>query len=379
VDRKVVVDNLRIVGIGGGTGLPVLLSGLRKFAHADVSAIVSVADNGGSSGRLRESFGIPAVGDLRNCLVALSGQDCALAGLFQHRFRAGGHLDGHALGNLIVTALYQQTGSLQQALEAARQLLPMKGLALAATETPATLCAAFEDGSMVRGESQVAAARKVIARVWLEPENPPASPGVLEAIEAAHAVVLAPGSLYTSLAPNLLVGGIAEAIRKSPAVKILVCNLTTQPGETDGFTASSHLRAVESLLGRRVVEYCLMNSATERVRSLLRPGTEAKPVICDTRWVRARGAVPIEADLLPPEGLSNPGDEIRHDAVKLGSLVMSVARGIRQDRRLYAVSSATQRSSTTKVRASLFRTNSIQPRQCARRGRTSACVSGYVA
>jgi uncharacterized cofD-like protein len=359
------VEKLRIVGIGGGTGLPVLLAGLRQFASVDVSAIVTVADNGGSSGRLRDSFGMPAVGDLRNCLVALSGKEGLLAGLFQHRFEAGGQLDGHALGNLIVTALYQQTGSLKLALEAAGRLLPMKGLALAATETSATLCACFEDGSVVRGEREVSAAGKDIRRVWLEPENPPPSPGVLEALHSADAIVLAPGSLFTSLAPNLLVGGVADAIRKSEAVKILVCNLTTQPGETDGLTASGHLRVVESLLGPSVVEFCLMNSATARVRSLVPAGTGSEPVICDTRWVRALGAVPIKADLL-----ADQEKEIRHDPVKLGSLIMSVTQAMRQGRDLRV-------AATAAIPANRFGSRWVRPHHSARKGGTSSCQSGF--
>jgi uncharacterized cofD-like protein len=366
------MDRLRIVGIGGGTGLPVLLAGLRKFAYADVSAIVTVADNGGSSGRLRDSFGIPAVGDLRNCMVALSGKEDLLAGLFQHRFHEEGQLDGHALGNLIVTALYQQTGSLKQALEAAGRLLPMKGLAMAATETPATLCALFEDGSTVRGEWQIAAAGKDIQRVWLEPENPTPSPGVLEALQSADAIVLAPGSLFTSLAPNLLVAGVADAIRKSEAVKILVCNLTTQPGETDGFTASGHLRVVESLLGPRVVQFCLMNSATARVRSLLPPGAESEPVVCDTHWVRALGAVPIKADLLAEQE-----EEIRHDPAKLGSLIISVARNMRQMKRLSEGIDSPE--SRAEAPANRFGTRWMRPRHRARKGGTAACQSGFTA
>ena len=366
------MDKLRIVGIGGGTGLPVLLAGLRQFASVDVSAIVTVADNGGSSGRLRDSYGIPAVGDLRNCLVALSGKEGLLAGLFQHRFHAGGQLDGHALGNLIVTALYQQTGSLKQALEAAGQLLPMKGLAMAATETPATLCALFQDGSMVRGEWQIAAAGKEIQRVWLEPENPPPSPGVIEAIHSADAVVLAPGSLFTSLAPNLLVGGVAGAIRQSKAAKILVCNLTTQPGETDGLTASGHLRVVESLLGPRVVEFCLMNSATSRVRSLLPRETRAEPVVCDMRLVRALGAVPIKADLLASDEA-----EIHHDPAKLGSLIVSVTEGMRQAHRVFALPET--HAPVQAVRATGFGSHWMRPRHCARKRGVSSCQSGFAA
>src|SRR5690242_4931012 len=153
---------LKIVGIGGGTGLPVLLRGLRKLAGIEVSAIVSVADNGGSSGRLRQNFGIPAVGDLRNCLVALSGNESVLVDLFQHRFASGNGLEGHSLGNLIVAALYQMSGSLKQASEIASRLLPLSGRALPVTEIQATLCAAFQDGTVVHGESQITAARRRI-------------------------------------------------------------------------------------------------------------------------------------------------------------------------------------------------------------------------
>jgi len=314
------VNKLRIVGIGGGTGLPVLLEGLLNVPGAEVSAIVTVADNGGSSGRLRDGFGIPAVGDLRNCLVALSGNGGVFASLFQHRFREG-DLDGHALGNLIVTALYQQTGSLDRALEAASLLLLTRGRALDATELSTTLCASFEDGSIVRGECQIAAARRPIERVWLEPESPPPSPGVVEAIRSADAVVLAPGSLYTSLVPNLLVGGVADAIRESAAVKIFVCNLMTQPGETDGYTASDHLRVAASLLGFGVVQFCVVNSVTDRARMKRYAEAGSEPVVCDTRGIRTLGAMPVKADLLQMYG-----GEIRHDPGKLAMRIGAIAR-----------------------------------------------------
>jgi uncharacterized cofD-like protein len=309
---------LRIVGIGGGTGLPVLLAGLGKEPGVELSAIVSVSDNGGSSGRLRESFDMPAVGDLRNCLVALSGDNSGLADIFQHRFSSGDGLEGHAVGNLIVTALYQRTGSLARAIEIASHLLPIKGRALAATETPSTLCAAFDNGTIVRGESDITAARRSILRVWLEPDSPSPSPGVLDAIRDADAIVLAPGSLYTSLIPNLLVAGVTDAIRRSSAVKILICNLMMQPGETSGFTASDHLRVVEDYLGRTVVEYCVVNSGGTRGDDLT-SGTE--PVPCDLDQLRSLGVVPIEADLL----LRQEG-QIRHNPAKLSRLVLKIAR-----------------------------------------------------
>lgn len=311
---------LRIVGIGGGTGLPVLLTGLRNLPGVDLSAIVNVADNGGSSGRLRESFAMPPVGDLRNCLVALSGGESALATIFQHRFSGGDGLHGHTVGNLVLAALYQQTGSLMQALEIASCLLPTSGRAMAATETPFTLCAAFRDGSVVRGESQITAAGRRIERVWLEPDGPPASTGVLDSIQSADAIVLAPGSLYTSLIPNLLVAGVADAIRGSAAVKILISNLMTQPGETDGFSASDHLRAVSGVLGGSIIEYCIVNSSVGLGHEGWQSG-EAEPVACDLDQIRSLGTVPVHADLLVRQG-----GQIRHNAAKLGGLVVRIAR-----------------------------------------------------
>ena len=323
-------DPLRIVGIGGGTGLPVVLRGVTRAPRVDVTAIVAVSDNGGSSGRLRSSLGIPAVGDLRNCLVALSGNRSMLKHLFQHRFSKG-DVEGHSLGNLIVAALYQKTGSLKQALETASDLLVLKGRALASTEAAVTLCARFRDGSTARGEAQIAAARKRIERLCMEPESPAPSPGVLDAIRCADAIVFAPGSLYTSLLPNLLVAGVADAIRASRAVKILVCNLMTQPGETDGFSASDHLRAVENVLGSGVVDLCIVNSA---------PGTSmlpryfargAEPVVADVFRIRAMGVVPVEADLASVQSKT-----IRHNQARLGRLILQLAASARD----YAASQA---------------------------------------
>jgi uncharacterized cofD-like protein len=316
------METLRIVGIGGGTGLPVLLQGLRKVAGVEVSAIVSVADNGGSSGRLRQSFAIPAVGDLRNCLVALAGNDCVLADLFQHRFASGIGLEGHSLGNLIVTALYQMSGSLEQAIEIASRLLPLQGRALPVTETPTTLCAAFHDGTVVHGESQITAARRRIQRIWLEPDNPPPFPGVLETIASADVLVFGPGSLYTSVLPNLLVAGVADAVEQSRAVKIFVCNLMTQPGETDGFSAADHLRILETCLGRGAVDFCIVNTGIAAICSRLPLEAGSAPVTCDVRQIESRGAIPIQADLLTR---SETG--IRHDPARLGNLVVNVARG----------------------------------------------------
>jgi uncharacterized cofD-like protein len=311
----------RIVGIGGGTGLPVLLSGLARQTDVSVSAIVTVSDNGGSSGRLRDNFGKPAVGDLRNCLVALSDQESALASLFQHRFSAGSDLEGHALGNLIVAALYQKTGSLLEAIELAGQIMPQRGHAMASTEMPTTLCASFRDGSVVRGECQVAAVRGEIERVWLEPHSPPASKGVLEAIRNADAIVLAPGSLYTSIVPNLLVDGVADAICKSAAMKIMVCNLMTQPGETEGYSASDHLNVIESYIGVGVIEILIAGAYDERPRTKRYEAAGAEFVRFDREKIAARGVTTIEASLV-----ERSDGRIRHDSHKLGKVIVNLLR-----------------------------------------------------
>jgi uncharacterized cofD-like protein len=314
------MDTLRITGIGGGTGLPVLLRGLVQHPRVDISAIVAVSDNGGSSGRLRKNLGIPAVGDLRNCLVALAGPRSTLGELFQHRF-SGGCLEGHALGNLVVAALHQRTGNLQHALEITRQLLELNGRVLAVTEIPITLGATFADGSIVRGESEITAANKRVERIWLEPDNPAASAGVLEAIHSAEAIVLGPGSLYTSVLPNLLVAGVRSAIQRSSAIKILICNLMTQPGETRRFSASDHLWTVESYLGKHTIDYCVVNSssASAVAKQYLQIGSAF--VVPDVSQIRSMGTIPILADLLTTDG-----GKLRHHSRKLAQIVASIAR-----------------------------------------------------
>ena len=312
---------LRVVGIGGGTGLPVLLRGLARQPDLNVSAIVAVSDNGGSTGRLRDGLGIPAVGDLRNCLVALSDPSSALGALFQHRFSAAGELEGHALGNLIVAALYQQTGSLLRAIELAGEIMPQRGQAFAVTEMPTTLCASFRDGSIVRGEFQIAATRGDIDRVWLEPHAPPAARGVLEAIRNADGIVLAPGSLYTSIIPNLLVDGVADAIRNSPAAKIMICNLMTQPGETEGYTASDHLRTIESYLGAGVIQVVIGDANEGRVRSKRYLETGADFVAFDRDDLIGCGVAAIKTSLVEYQD-----GKIRHDAAKLGTLIANLLR-----------------------------------------------------
>lgn len=342
---------IRILGIGGGSGLPVLLRGLKQLARAetegrlpqgrpclatgasrpappdeagmDISALVCITDNGGSSGLLREELRIPAVGDLRNCLVALAGCDSPLVDVFQYRFRSAQGLDGHSLGNLIVAGLCQATGSLHQALAAAARLLDVGGRVLAASETPLVLCAEMEDGSVARGEQQIASAGRRIQHLWLEPDEFQVSQEALEAIARADTIVLGPGSVYTSILPNLLLPPVAAAIRNSSALKVYVCNLMTQAGETQGFTAADHLRVLESYLGRGVVDICLLNSRpVDRRQECEYWQTGACVVPCDAEEIAAMGAVPVSADLIDP---NEP--RVRHDPLKLARLVVSLTRG----------------------------------------------------
>jgi uncharacterized cofD-like protein len=320
---------MKILGIGGGTGLPVLLRGLREVvrkaafsrpARVSISAIVCTSDNGGSSGRLRKDFGIPAVGDLRNCLAALATTSFELPDLFQHRFTDGDGLQGHSLGNLIVTALYQKHGSLGEAIQTAARLLRLGGRVLPSTEMPTTLCAQFEDGSVLRGESEISFAGKRIERVWLEPQSPPPFTGVLEAIAAADVIVFGPGSLYTSIIPNLLVGDVPKAIRSSKALKVFICNLATQRGETEGFTASDHLLALGRYLGRGVIDVCVMN--TDPIRSHSGEGssrTPLEPVVNDSYEVARMGIVPFQTGLVAKEEA-----KVRHDPKKLAHLIVSI-------------------------------------------------------
>lgn len=324
---------VRIVGIGGGTGLPILLRGLSELADTrgslrapelGVTAIVCVSDNGGSTGMLRRDLGIPAVGDLRKCLVALADSNCLLSELFQYRFNGGTGLEGHALGNLVMAALCQMSGSLSQACELGAELLRARGSVLPVTEAAVTLCAEWEDGKVACGELQTSSRRNTrIRRVWLEAGNAQPAAGVLEAIASADAIVLGPGSLFTSVIPPLLVAGVADAVRTSPALKIFVSNLMTQPGETDGFPVSDHLRGIDAYLGPRGIDVCIVNSRPvdwSVRRKYFEAGAE--PVDADQEKIVRLGAAPIRANVFMEGQL-----KARHDPGKLARLVVSLTQG----------------------------------------------------
>jgi len=323
---------MRIVGIGGGTGLPVLLSGLRKLNEdgeepIDITAIVTVSDNGGSTGTLRQAFGMPAMGDIRNCLVALADADRLLTLMCQHRFEVTDGLAGHSLGNLILSALYQMSGDFQSAVQLASDLLRLEGRVLPVTEIPVTLCALCEDGTTVEGESSIPQSKVKLSRLWLDPPDPLPSPGVLEAIEYADAIVIGPGSLYTSIIPNLLVEGVAEAIYASRAVKIYICNLMTQAGETDGYSAVDHLRALQSYLPAGSIDACVLNNqaiGTGLAKAYLRSEAETVLFTPETEdEVRRAGVIPVAAALLKDGEL-----KARHDPDALARVVVSLANGV---------------------------------------------------
>ena len=255
---RVLLRGPRIVALGGGTGLPVLLRGLKQYS-SNITAIVAVTDDGGSSGRLRGELGVPPPGDLRNCLLALAETEPLLERLFQYRFSAGEGLAGHAFGNLFLAALTTVTGDLQEAIRTSSRVLAVRGQVLPATDDEVVLRAELQDGRMIEGESRIPEARGKVRRVFLEPANAAPTREALAALAAADVIVLAPGSLFTSLMPNLLVQGIADAIRGSHALCFYVQNIMTQPGETDGMTAEQHLEAIARHAGPRMIDCVVVN------------------------------------------------------------------------------------------------------------------------
>lgn len=249
----------RIVAVGGGTGLSMLLSGAKNITN-NLTAIVSVGDDGGSSGRLREEMGILPPGDIRHCITALADDEDLVNKLFKYRFTNGEGLEGHSFGNLFLTALYDITGDMVSAVRASSRVLSIRGRVLPATLDDMKLVAEMEDGRIIHGESTIPEAHGKIKRLYTEPANCKALPDVIQAIRDAELIILGPGSLYTSVIPNLLVKEISEEIIKSKAKKIYVCNIMTQPGETDNYTVSDHLKALIQHAGsNKIVDAVLVN------------------------------------------------------------------------------------------------------------------------
>lgn len=304
----------RVVVIGGGTGMSTLLRGL-KHHTSNITAVVTVADDGGSSGRLRRSLGVLPPGDFRNCLAALADDESLITQLFQYRFGSGEGLEGHSFGNLFITAMAEVTGSFEKALYESSRVLTIQGRVVPATLQDVTLAADLrpEDAASaayrVRGESAIPVAPGAIERVFLQPDNAPAFPDAVQAILAADLIVAGPGSLYTSVIPSLLVRDIAAAVRVSRAIKAYVCNVATQPGETDGYSVLNHLQGLEAHAGGALFPIVIANSK------------QTGKLLSKLEWVRLDqpangGHRLLTADLIDDE---NPW---RHDSAKLAAVVM---------------------------------------------------------
>lgn len=316
-----------IVCIGGGTGLPVLLRGLARKVQPSASnpgvnltAIVAMSDDGGSSGRLRRLRGVLPPGDIRNCLVAMSDEKSGIGQLFQHRFDGAKGIGGHAVGNLLLAALTELKGNFMEAVDTSARMLGARGRVLPCTLSPTNLVAELEDETQIFGERKIARARSKVRRISLEPSLPPPGQGVIEAIQNADLITIGPGSLYSSVLPNLLVNGVAEALRETRALKVLISNLMTQPGETDGMDCVDHTRAVLEHVGP-LVDVVLVNgshAAPEVMERYAKKGQ--RPVAVDRRALIELGVIPVEADLL------KEGRRIRHDSRKLARCVLKLAR-----------------------------------------------------
>ena len=270
----------KIVAIGGGTGLATLLRGLKEYT-TNLTAIVTVADDGGSSGRLRRELGILPPGDVRNCIAALADAEPLVTSLFQYRFSDGSGLAGHSFGNLFIVAMTGVVGNFEEAIRQTSRVLAVRGQIIPSTLANVTLCAKTDDARTIEGESSISetTAKGRIREVFLQPEDSPAHPEAVRAILDADMIVLGPGSLYTSILPNLLVNGIRRAFTASPAMKAYVCNVATQPGESDGFDVSHHIAAIEEHIGGSLLQYVVVN---DNVSGTLPNADLSQPVTVDS-------------------------------------------------------------------------------------------------
>ena len=307
----------RIVAVGGGTGLSMLLSGAKNITN-NLTAIVSVGDDGGSSGRLREEMGILPPGDIRHCITALADDEDLVNKLFKYRFKNGEGLEGHSFGNLFLTALYDITGDMVSAVGASSRVLSIRGRVLPATLDDMKLVAEMEDGRIVHGESTIPEAHGRIKRLFTEPANCKALEDVIQAIRNAELIILGPGSLYTSVIPNLLVKQISEEIIKSKARKIYVCNIMTQPGETDNYTVSDHLKALIQHSGsNKIVDAVLVNDYLPEKLADIYQKSGSYPVKLDTQEVKKLGIKIVAKKLIQDskEGL------VRHSSNRVARAV----------------------------------------------------------
>lgn len=331
-------ESLRVVALGGGTGLSALLRGLRNYVAvpgepqtdrpliADLAAVVTVTDDGGSSGRLREEFNMLPPGDLRNCMVALSAEEDLLSRLFSHRFRSGGSLQGHTLGNLFVAALMETTGDFALAIQLASKILATRGRIYPATTANTTLVARMDDGSEVRGETNITASKRRIVELTLDPPCPAPLPETLDAMERADMITVGPGSLYTSLITNLLVDGIAEALQKARGLRVYICNLMTQPNESIGLTAAEHIEKIYNHTGAPVFDYALVNTAPFSPQTVARYAAQhAAPIEADIQRIEALGVHVVTGNF----ALESP--LVRHHGPRVTEALLALGRTRRRN------------------------------------------------
>lgn len=319
----------RIVAIGGGTGLPVLLRGIKEYT-SNIGAVVTVADDGGSSGELRKGMKILPPGDIRNCLVSLADSAPLMWNLFQYRFGKETGLDGHSFGNIFIAAMSEVTGDFGKAVKESSRVLAIRGNVIPVTLDDVQIGANMKDGREVIGETNISKSKGGIRKIFTRPEEVHPTKDVLKAIEEAEAIVFGPGSLYTSIIPNLIVKGISDAIEKSDAVKIYVCNIMTQPNETDGFSVADHLQAISDHTHNNLVEYVIVNNGVI-AQDILRKYKEegAYPVSLDRKRVEKMGVKIIEDDLLTIEHeQSAHGNLIRHNSSKVAYLILRLIMNI---------------------------------------------------
>ncbi len=308
----------KIVVIGGGTGLSILLHGLKQDT-SNITAIVTVADDGGSSGRLREQFDILPPGDIRNCLVALADAEPLMRDLFQFRFGNESELKGHSFGNLFITALSKVTGDFEKAIKESSKVLAIRGRVIPSTFDKVQLVAEYQNGQRAKGETNIVEQHAPIRRVFLDPVNCKPSKESFEAIDTADIIVLGPGSLYTSVIPNLLVSGISERIAKAKAPKVYVCKVMTQPGETDNYTAFDHLNTLITHTSLDIVDECIINTGTVHPDLLKKYEEEnSYPVMADSDRIIEKGYGVIEEDIIDTK------DYVRHDSKKISKIIMDL-------------------------------------------------------
>lgn len=308
----------RIVAVGGGTGLSVLLGGLKEYS-SNLSAVVTVADDGGSSGRIREQFDILPPGDIRNCLVALADAPTLMQDLFQFRFDSSSEFAGHSFGNLFITVMTKLTGDFEKAVKESSKVLAIRGQVIPSTLDNISLVAKYKDGSTIEGENSIPKKKRPISSVYLKPSGVQPTQEAINAIQEAQAIILGPGSLYTSVIPNLLIKGITDAIVQSPALKIYICNVMTQDGETDGYTAYDHLKAIIDHSSPKIVDYCIVNSMVISKELLEKYKQDRSfPVYVDIQKIRQEGYRVIEDDII------NVKDYVRHDSDKIARIIIGL-------------------------------------------------------